>query len=279
MGTLPHSPESYGRALQGPLIGSFFSILLYGVSCVQTFLYYQTYPDDHVRLKCLVAIIWTTESIYSGLVISFNNTCFINGFGNLVLIDRIPWDLLVSSELSFFTIFIVNLFFVWRVWIFSKKIWAVGLLLLLSTIRYAIATVSIALGFHYSSWESFKDHAYVLIAITMGVAILGDTVIALSLAYYLRDRRTPRSARLITRILAYVVGTGALTSMVLIMELIFILVSSNDLIFVPFALVQVRLYSNSALLSLNLRHYQRKTVQTVPIPLHNCNPSITTSCC
>jgi len=29
-------------------------------------------------------------------------------------------------------------------------------------------------------------------AITMGVAILGDTVLALSLAYYLRDRRTPR---------------------------------------------------------------------------------------
>ncbi|KIM53176.1 hypothetical protein SCLCIDRAFT_457164 [Scleroderma citrinum Foug A] len=261
MGTLPDTLESYARVLQGPLIGSFFSMLLYGVGCVQAFFYFQTYPDDLVRLKCLVAIIWILESIHTAFLISFINTCFINGFGNLVVLDRIPWDLLVSFEISFLISFIVNLFFVWRVWIFSEKIWAVGLLvssstydqcmvgldksqLLLSTARYVIGTVALALG-----WESFKDHAYALLAVAMGVAILGDALLALILAYYLRDKRTPSSAHLVAQILAYVVGTGALTSMVIIMDLVSILASPNNLIFIPFGMVLARLYANSALLS------------------------------
>lgn len=278
MSTLPQSLGSYARVLQGPLIGSFISILLYGVSCVLTFLYFQTYPDDHVWLKCLVTIIWILESIHTGFLVSFNNTCFINGFGDLVVLRRIPWDLLVSFEISFLITLIVNLFFIWRVWRFSKKIWAVGLLLLLSTTRYVIATVALSLGFHYSTWASFKDHAYALLAVALGVAILGDTLLALILAYYLRDKRTPGSAQLVTRVLAYVVATGALTSMVVIMELIFILVFPDNLAFVPFGLVLVRLYANSAMLSLNLRQHQRKPLQGVSIPLYNSNPSIKTSC-
>jgi len=60
---------------------------------------------------CQVAIIWyrssdllhghspiphtsffrILESIHTGFLVSFNNTCFINGFGDLVVLRRIPW--------------------------------------------------------------------------------------------------------------------------------------------------------------------------------------------
>ncbi|KIM64661.1 hypothetical protein SCLCIDRAFT_1213174 [Scleroderma citrinum Foug A] len=93
----------------------------------------------------------------------------------------------------------------------------------------------------------------------MGLGILEDALLALILAYYLYSKRTQGSAQLITRLLAYVVGTGALTSTIETLQLICLLVSPNSMLYIPFALVQVKIYANSALLSLNLRQYQRKS--------------------
>ncbi|KIM64657.1 hypothetical protein SCLCIDRAFT_613265 [Scleroderma citrinum Foug A] len=253
-------------------------MLLYGVLCVQVFIYFQNYPDDHVLLKYLVAIIWIVESVHTGFLISANNSYLINGFGNLVLLTQISWDLLASFEISFVVMFIVNLFFTWRVWVFCKKVWAVCLLLFLSIARYVMATVSIALGFYYSTWASFKDHAYLPLTITLGVAVFGDASMALILAYYLHEKRTERSTQLITRLLTYVVGTGALTSIVVTMELISILASPNTLLYISFGLVLVRLYANSALLSLNLRQYQRKPRQEDSLPLSNSKTSSSSYC-
>lgn len=89
--------------MQAPLVGSFFSILFYGISCVQTFFYYQTYPDDNTFLKLLVAIIWILETIQSGFVISFNNAYLIQGFGNvsgLAYINRYICPISLSTSLS-----------------------------------------------------------------------------------------------------------------------------------------------------------------------------------
>ncbi|KAL4076704.1 hypothetical protein V8B97DRAFT_1485284 [Scleroderma yunnanense] len=152
MDCLPQTLSLYTHSLQGPLVGSFFSMLFYGISCVQTFFYYQTYPDDNKLLKNLVAIIWTIESVYTGLMISFNSSYVINGFSGLVGLNQIIWDLLVTVETGFVVIFIVNLFFTWRVWAFSKKHWAVCLLRLL-VIAYIISI------FH-CSWYLFNTYSY-----------------------------------------------------------------------------------------------------------------------
>ncbi|KAL4076708.1 hypothetical protein V8B97DRAFT_2022007 [Scleroderma yunnanense] len=218
------SLATYVHPLQAPLIGSFISLIFYGVSCVQTFFYFQTYPDDHILLKIL-------ESAHCGFMISFNNSYLIDGFGDLLTLAVISW--------YFVLILIVNLFFIWRVWVFSKKIWPVCIL--------------------------------VPLTVSMGIAALGDTLMASTLAYYLHFKRTQSSTRLITRLLAYVVATGALTSILSIAELISITASPNSLLYVPFALVQVKVYANSALLSLNLRQYQRKPRHDLTLPLGESN--------
>ncbi|KAL4065254.1 hypothetical protein J3A83DRAFT_438076 [Scleroderma citrinum] len=121
------------------------------------------------------------------------------------------------------------------------------------------------------TWGSFKDHVYVPLAVTMGAGVLGDTLMASILAYYLHSKRTQGSAQLITRLMGYVVGTGAFTSMFAAIELIAITASPNSLLYVAFAVIQVKIYANSALLSLNLRQYQRKPRQDVALPLYDSN--------
>ncbi|KAL4071802.1 hypothetical protein J3A83DRAFT_2913375 [Scleroderma citrinum] len=257
----------YVYPLQAPFIGAFISLIFYGVSCVQTFFYFQTYPDDHVSLKCLVAVIWILETAHSGFAISWNNHYLIDRFGEIDALDLIAWDFVVDCEIGFFITLLVNLLFIWRVWAFSKKVWPVCILLFLEISRYIMSTVTTSLAFHvYVNWGTFKDHAYVALAVTMGVAALADSLIASILAYYLHSKRTQRSTRLITHLLAYIVGTGALTSILSILQLITITTSPNSLLFVPFSLIQIKIYANAALLSLNLRQYQRKPRHSVTFP-------------
>ncbi|KAL4075396.1 hypothetical protein V8B97DRAFT_2022353 [Scleroderma yunnanense] len=203
------SLAAYAHALQDPFIGSFISLIFYGVSCVQTLFYFQTYPDDGIWLKIL-------ESAHSAFLISFNNSYLIVGFGDLVALDHIAClhhtRMFLYFELQFVVILIVNLFFTWRVWMFSRKAWAVCLL--------------------------------VPLAVTMGAGVLGDTLMASILAYYLHSKRTQGSAQLITRLMGYVVGTGAFTR-----HLRQITASPNSLLYVAFAVIQVKIYANSALLS------------------------------
>ncbi|KAL4076729.1 hypothetical protein V8B97DRAFT_1491912 [Scleroderma yunnanense] len=111
------SMASYAHeVLQAPLIGSFFSLLW----------------DLNVLFQ--VAVIWILETIQSGLTISFNNTYLIRGFGNMSVLSHIAWNLVVYTTQSFMSssdwlmvpkvscqvglvvIFLVNMYFTWRVW-------------------------------------------------------------------------------------------------------------------------------------------------------------------
>ncbi|KAL4070284.1 hypothetical protein J3A83DRAFT_4241972 [Scleroderma citrinum] len=155
----------------------------------------------------------------------------------------------------------------------SRKVWLVSPLIFLEISRYVLSTASTSLAFHVDvTWKSFKDHAYTPLAISMGVATLGDTLITLTLAYYLHSKRTQSSAQLITRLLAYVVVTGALTSIFSILKLISILASPNTLTYVLFTLIQVKIYANSVLFSLNLRQYQRRHDVVLSLGVPNITP-------
>ncbi|KAL4071804.1 hypothetical protein J3A83DRAFT_2911308 [Scleroderma citrinum] len=237
------------RSLQAPLIGSFISLIFYGVSCVQTLFYFQTYPGDHILLKCLIAVIWILESAHCGFMISFNNSYLIDGFGDLLTPQIIAW--FCSHPRRELILYLAS--------VVSRNVWLVNLLVFIEISRYVLSTASSSLAFHVDvTWKSFKDHAYAPLAVSMGVATLGDTLITLTLAYHLHSKRTQSSTQLVTRLLAYVVGTGALTSMFSIVKLISILASPNTLLYVLFTLIQVKIYANSILLSLNLRQYQRR---------------------
>ncbi|KAL4071844.1 hypothetical protein J3A83DRAFT_4236816 [Scleroderma citrinum] len=268
-----HSPATDTCSLQALLIGSFISLIFYGISCVQTFFYLQTYPDDHILFKCLIMIIWVLESAHSGFMISFNNHYLINRFGDFQALEIISWDFVVDLNIGFILVLIVNSFFIWRVWVFSRKVWVVCLLAFLEIARYVLSTTPTSLVFHVDvTWKSFKDHAYVPLAVSMGVATLGDILIASILAYYLHCKCTQCNRQLITQILAYVVGTGALTSAFSIIKLISILASPNTLLYVSFKLIQVKIYANSVLFSFNLRQYQRKQSGMFPLGVSNIKP-------
>ncbi|EGO02931.1 hypothetical protein SERLA73DRAFT_176401 [Serpula lacrymans var. lacrymans S7.3] len=120
----------------------------------------------------------------------------------------------------------------------------------------------------------------------MVMIAVGDLLIAGTMAYYLHRARSSvtrwlltsscykhhlltydfssKTDSLITKLLIYTVGTGALTSMVGFAALIMYLEERNTLYFLGVILVQVKVYTNSVLTSLNVRKYNARLLSYKP---------------
>ncbi|KAL4079187.1 hypothetical protein J3A83DRAFT_4185278 [Scleroderma citrinum] len=103
-------------------------------------------------------------------------------------------------EFQTVVIVFVNLFFIWRVWMISRKIWVVLLLSIeelmtdqfsLTITRVVLGSVSPMLAYINATWESYQNDSNVLLGVAMGLAALEDTAIASTLACYLYSKRTP----------------------------------------------------------------------------------------
>ncbi|KAF9232520.1 hypothetical protein BU15DRAFT_81146 [Melanogaster broomeanus] len=246
------SPATVARELlQAPLMGSFVALVLYGITTIQTFFYFQTYPNDHIFLKLMVLSLWTLETIHSGLGMGFINHYLIDNFGDVDALIKIPWDVIACFQVG----------------------------AMLTTARLALATTSDILAGIYLDWEDFRDHAYVLLLTGMVIGIINDTLAAAILALHLEEGRSglSRTDQLINRLLAYTVATGAFTVSVILeievdtlltgklslfncLALITFLASKTTLIFLAFVQILMKVYANSALMSLNLRRYQGRSL-------------------
>jgi len=72
----------FDNTLGAILVGSFVSTFLYGLTCLQTFIYFQRYPRDRPSTKLLVSFLWSIDTLdviltahvcYSYLVTNFAN--------------------------------------------------------------------------------------------------------------------------------------------------------------------------------------------------------------
>ncbi|KAJ8481374.1 hypothetical protein ONZ51_g6029 [Trametes cubensis] len=66
----------------GLLIEMFFAFILYGITTLQTFIYFQKYPGDRFSLKALVATVWILETVHTAFCMEFIYAYLIEGFGN-----------------------------------------------------------------------------------------------------------------------------------------------------------------------------------------------------
>nr|GAT61401.1 predicted protein [Mycena chlorophos] len=117
---LSPSMPNLNSTLGALLVGTSASSVLYGVSTMQAYIYYQHFPGDHWALKSFVAFIWITEGVHFG--------CMMNTLYSVLVVDdttlleeplgnlREPRS---TNALIFITITLavsVHIFFTRRIW-------------------------------------------------------------------------------------------------------------------------------------------------------------------
>ncbi|KAI8969861.1 hypothetical protein BD414DRAFT_540883 [Trametes punicea] len=256
--------------LGGLMIALFFAFILYGITALQTFIYFQKYPTDTLALKAIVITVWVLESIHTAFCMHFAYAYLVAGFGDFNNLLKINWSIGITVLASAGIALCVQGYYTWRVWIISENSVICTLLVgFFSLLRVAFGIASAVLSYEYPDWLTLRHTKKSLITISggLGSAALVDILVPIILSFYLRRGRQTwyrQTYSLANQILLYVVNTGAITGTTSLLCVILFAIEKRSLVFLGLVMIQGKLYANSLLGSLNARSHIRHKAALVP---------------
>ncbi|KAJ8588786.1 hypothetical protein M405DRAFT_819205 [Rhizopogon salebrosus TDB-379] len=254
--------DTYGALLLGVIV----SAMLYGVTCAQTWYYFNHYPSDPWYIKISVGLILVSDSANQALVTHTVYTYLVTDFG---LTGNIIWSLPIEVLFNAFTAFIVQCFFTIRIYTLShKSIIPTACVLSLVISEFVVIIVYVAKAVKLTSIVEISEIKLLSISVNV-LAASGDVLITVILCTLFQQARTGfrASDTMINKLIMFSISTGLLTSICAVMCLICIIVWPGAFYYVAFFFCLGRFYCNSLLATLNARKSLRGDSQCEDIPL------------
>ncbi|KAG2065603.1 hypothetical protein BDR04DRAFT_1108256 [Suillus decipiens] len=245
-----------GSTFGALFIGVIISAVLFGLSNVQAFIYFQTHKDIGITFYKLAVIwLWVLDALHLVLIVHCIYYYLVINYAIIEAFVKIVWSFKLSVSIEFVLICSVHLLYVYCIWIISKGKsrtlpFTMSIIIIL---RLCVATVFI--------WALYQCHVFSDLVkfqwamyLSLGTIIFADIVIASTLCYLLATSRTGFSSTdsLITKL---IINTGCLTCVCSIAAIITCAVMPNSLIFITIDFLWAKVYVNSFLALLNARHY------------------------
>jgi len=239
-------------------VGLVASAVLYGVTILQTYLYYRNYPEDSKIMKWMVAVLWALDTVHLVLCTISVYSVLVLNFDKPAVLSTTTWSMNVQTDFNGLIGIIVECFYARRVWIVSRNIYLTVIILILSVIHFALGIV-----FTIGSFETTRAEFSNLIWITsvgLGSAAAADMLIGVSLCYYLSKNRTgfSRTDNLISTLMKYSLTTGFLTGIMACLVVITFATMPNNFVYVAFFWISGKCYVNCVLAALNSRESLRE---------------------
>ncbi|KAF7337682.1 hypothetical protein MSAN_02241700 [Mycena sanguinolenta] len=180
---------------------------------VQTFLYFQIFPQDTLRYKLLVVWTWLTDTghtisycvmIWQYAVLNFTNPGIL-----AYILSAFPAGIIFTLIATLNA----NVFYAWRIHKMSKhNWWLTGPICLLCTARIALGlytAVELAIA---TTWVALAPLKPVIVS-SMTVAGITDLVISAARYYYLRDIKQGYMAtqEMVDAVVIFTINDGILT--------------------------------------------------------------------
>ncbi|KAI0253504.1 hypothetical protein BJV78DRAFT_181488 [Lactifluus subvellereus] len=249
----PPIPPDIVKITAPILFGPLFNWALYGVLCVQTYVYSYNFPDDRRPLKLLVCFVFLLETAQTTLTGADVYYWFMAGFGDLKSIENLRFFHIDIPILGAIISLIVQEFFCYRIWVLNKR-------LLWFCVVVAVLSVAQASGALWSSLKGKFEVIKLAVYLWFIAGVLADVLIAMAMIYLLRQRRGNEnrcSSYVLPRIVRLTVETNTLTATVAIVTFVLYVVFPNEPYYVTSAGIIGKLYSNTLLVTLNNRIYFR----------------------
>ncbi|KAN0129606.1 hypothetical protein V8E53_012602 [Lactarius tabidus] len=141
------TPADIVRITAPILFGPIFNWALYGVLCVQTYVYSYNFPDDRRAIKFLAYSVFLIETAQTALTGGDIYYWFIAGFGDLERLKNSRFSAIDSPTIDAFISLIVQWFFCYRIWTLNKRMWWLCMII-------AILSVTQATG---AAWGGIKS--------------------------------------------------------------------------------------------------------------------------
>ncbi|KIK40061.1 hypothetical protein CY34DRAFT_13979 [Suillus luteus UH-Slu-Lm8-n1] len=233
-------------------IGGMVTAILYGITTLQTYLYYVYYPKDTNGLKVLVAFIWVLDTLHVSLMCHALYYYLVSSFGDPNNLGTGVWSLFLCMAV------LVQTYFAFRISHLTRsgvRWWLTSFIMVFVVAHFAFGLETVILMFikkDFSALSQITLYAATPFAIT---AVLSDVLIAASLCVLLHGNRSPiiETNALVNTLIVYAINRCLLTSVVAVAEVIAFAISPGSLWFIAIDFVIGKLYANSLLASLNSR--------------------------
>ncbi|KAH8108733.1 hypothetical protein DFH11DRAFT_1070763 [Phellopilus nigrolimitatus] len=248
---------TFGAAFVGLVV----SAVLYGLTLLQTYTYYRTYPNDSARLKSLVFILWFLDSLHLVLCTNAIYWYLVTNFNNPENLELTYWSMNIQTDCNGLIGLMVELFFAQRVWRVSKNWFLTGFITILAFVHCGLGIFFTVEGFILKEFSKYSQLTWVT-STGLGSAAAADITIAVSLVYFLSKNRTgfERTDSLITTLTVYAINTGLLTSICATAAVVSFATMPLNFVWLSFFWCLGKLYVNSLLASLNSREALRGRV-------------------
>ncbi|KAJ8081018.1 hypothetical protein PM082_017856 [Marasmius tenuissimus] len=258
--------DGYGALYVGEFsTGLVLCTLLHGVTLSQAWHFYSNQSQvfkDPLGLKALVAGVVALDFIHQVCTTHWLYMTLVTNFGVTEKLAFLPPSYLGMAIPTGFVTFLVQNFYVWRIWKLSNKNWLVPGFIACSHDSLQL-TDSMSLVARNPDSSTFTGTMTTIVIGVNGMGASIDVVIAIAmlLLLYVRRTRIIRTNRMLRQIAIYSVTTGATTSLCAILVFVSALTLPGNWV-LTFYLMLTRMYSNSLLATLNVRDSIRSVAGT-----------------
>ncbi|KAI5996478.1 hypothetical protein F5J12DRAFT_355578 [Pisolithus orientalis] len=272
-------PDGFGSALIGGLI----SAMLYGITTLQTSVYYMHYAEDAPTTKFLVAAIWILDTIHISFICHMLYYYLITNYGVPTSLERIVWSFPASLLVNVLVVCIVQCVFAHIIYCLCRhrvKWLVTAPIILLILVHFGFALETAILMFINQQFSILTQARFYAVAPALAIVALVEVLITVSLCVLFYDGGSrsgfPRSKRLFHTLIIYAINRCCLTLLVTVAELAVNLDQLNNWT-IGLDFIIGKLYANSLLASLNSREHLRSkdegTLPDLPVStIHFANP-------
>ncbi|THH05289.1 hypothetical protein EW146_g9943 [Bondarzewia mesenterica] len=262
--------DSYGSML----VGCFLSCIVWGISCLQTFLYFAMYESDRWTQKTLIACLWVVDTVNQIVVLKSMWPVLIKHYGSIHGLSQIQpelthhawialhrWQQLLECSVQFFFMYRIYLFSGKR-WLFPAVMGVLSIYQLFCLIPYDVIVFSVGSS---SSALATRKATAILMSLR-AVTAAEDIILSATLIYLVLRKGLPefhRSKRMAVRLLVVTVNTGFWTAVVALVELCLVAKYPTGLQFTIVEFPLCSLYFSTLLANLNARDYVKGSSDTL----------------
>ncbi|KAI9445949.1 hypothetical protein H4582DRAFT_2069312 [Lactarius indigo] len=251
------------------LFGPLFNWALYGVLCVQIYVYSCNFPDDKRSVQFLAYFVFLLETVQTALTGADIYHWFVDGFGDVERLAHSHFSSINSPIMRAIISPIVQGYFCYRIWVLNKR---------LSWICWVITVIAVtqAAAGMWLGVESYIVGRYAIpkTALWSIPSALADILIAVAMTLLLRSASGKFSNFVLIRVVRLTIETNTLTASLAITTLVLYAAfpvswteisydpSSDAITLFPGSAKRTKVigkvYSNTLLVSLNNRIYFRE---------------------
>ncbi|KAF7355675.1 hypothetical protein MSAN_01485300 [Mycena sanguinolenta] len=245
--------------VSGPLIVAYMLHWgLFGALTIQTYLYFEAFPNDRNSTKCLVYAVYCLELVQTILVSHDAFLDFGYGFGNLAALTAMDYNWLNVPVMTSIVAFIGQSFYAYRIYLLSKS-WILPSLIMATSITSSTAgLVTGAFVFVAGDLTRLDNHrTNVAVGTWLASSATSDILIAACMTYcLLKDGTGFRRTRiLVTRLVRLSIETGSITATVALLDLALFFIFPGKTYYSTPAAIMPKIYANTMLAVLNSRFH------------------------